>query len=116
MKIQDTLRLYLTSLTHLANENRISCAPILHWFECDNHGRNIPVPHALGGVADINIPAIAAASVIRRYTAQDDDELDLEVSLYIFILRNDNILEMLIFDIFSDKIFKIVKKNHFEWF
>jgi len=87
VNIQDTLRLYLTSLTHLANENRISCAPILHWFECDNHGRNIPVPHALGGVADINIPAIAAASVIRRYTAQDDDELDLEVGDMVSIIE-----------------------------
>ena len=57
---------------------QIFCAPVLHWFEIDSHGRNL-VSHALGDVADINIPAVAAARVVRRYQAQEDDELSLNV-------------------------------------
>ena len=78
-KTYDELNSYLTLLSGLSDGNQITCAPILHWFECDNRGRNLKVPHALGDVADINIPAIAAASVVRRYVAKEDDELDLEV-------------------------------------
>ena len=63
----------------MGGEVQIFCAPVLHWLEIDNHGRNL-APHALGDVADINIPAIAAARVVRRYQAQDDDELNLDVS------------------------------------
>ena len=46
------------------------------------------MPHALGDVADINIPAIAAASVVRRYVAKEDDELDLEVGCCLFFKQN----------------------------
>lgn len=82
-KTYEELNGYLTLLSSLSNDNQITCAPILHWFECDNRGRNLKVPHALGDVADINIPAIAAASVVRRYVAKEDDELDLEVGCFV---------------------------------
>ena len=82
--IQNKLRNYLSKLsaiTDLENgEAQIFCAPVLHWLEIDNHGRNL-APHAFGDVADINIPAIAAARVVRRYQARDDDELNLDVSM-----------------------------------
>lgn len=73
---EEFLQIYLRRLSELP-EDQISCAPVLHWFEIDNRGRNLVA--ALGESADINIPAVAAAHVIRRYTAQSVDELSLEV-------------------------------------
>ena len=80
---EEKLNKYLTHLSEIIGCNtsgsQIFCAPVLHWLELDNHGRNL-VAHALGDVADINIPAVAAARVVRRYQAQDEDELSLNVS------------------------------------
>uniref|UniRef100_F6UEQ1 Uncharacterized LOC100177781 n=1 Tax=Ciona intestinalis TaxID=7719 RepID=F6UEQ1_CIOIN len=89
--IQSILREYLNQLSTIAQSGdeiggEIFCAPILHWFEVDNHGRNM-VAHALGDVADINIPAVAAARVVRRYTSTDDDELNLEVGDMVSIIE-----------------------------
>uniref|UniRef100_H2Z1M1 SH3 domain-containing protein n=1 Tax=Ciona savignyi TaxID=51511 RepID=H2Z1M1_CIOSA len=89
--IQHILREYLTQLSTICEAGdelggQIFCAPVLHWFELDSHGRNI-VAHALGDVADINIPAVAAARVVRRYTSTDDDELSLEVGDMVSIIE-----------------------------
>ena len=89
--IQFKLRSYLKCLSDIIHERgtegQIYCAPVLHWLEITNHGRNL-APHALGDVADINIPAIAAARVIRRYQACDDDELSLDVCYgYVILYR-----------------------------
>lgn len=73
----------MRSFSAITSGGQISCAPVLHWLETDNHGRNL-VPHALGDVADINIPAVGAARVVRRYTALDEDELNLEVCHHSF--------------------------------
>ena len=73
----------MSRLSEITDSNtdsgQIFCAPVLHWFEIDSHGRTL-VSHALGDVADINIPAVAAARVVRRYQALADDELSLNVS------------------------------------
>lgn len=37
--------------------------------------------------ASINVPAIAAAHVTKRYTAQDNDELTFEASVFSFYLE-----------------------------
>lgn len=82
-EIETKLSKYLTHLSEITDCNtsgwQIFCAPVLHWLELDNHGRHL-VQHALGDVADINIPAVAAARVVRRYQAQVEDELSLNVS------------------------------------
>lgn len=45
--------------------------------QLDNHGRRL----LLSEEASLNIPAVAAAHVVKRYTAQAPDELSFEVSL-----------------------------------
>ncbi|XP_076800556.1 uncharacterized protein LOC143445380 [Clavelina lepadiformis] len=89
-EIQQKLRTYLTKLSSLTDKEvggeQIFCAPVLHWLEADNHGRNL-APHALGDVADINIPAVAAARVVRRYQAHEEDELSLEVGDMVSIIE-----------------------------
>lgn len=45
-------------------------------FQIDNHGNRLLVNEE----ASINVPAIAAAHVVKRYTAQASDELSFEVS------------------------------------
>lgn len=46
--------------------------------QLDNHGRRL----LLSEEASLNIPAVAAAHVIKRYTAQAPDELSFEVRLW----------------------------------
>ncbi|KAM8927869.1 rho GTPase-activating protein 33 [Pelodytes ibericus] len=65
---------YLKGLSGLVDSN-INCGPILNWMEIDNHGNRLLVNEE----ASINVPAIAAAHVIKRYTAQAPDELSFEV-------------------------------------
>ncbi|XP_031760546.1 rho GTPase-activating protein 33 isoform X2 [Xenopus tropicalis] len=65
---------YLKGLTGIVDSN-INCGPILNWMEIDNHGNRLLVNEE----ASINVPAIAAAHVIKRYTAQAPDELSFEV-------------------------------------
>ncbi|XP_068097953.1 rho GTPase-activating protein 33 isoform X1 [Hyperolius riggenbachi] len=65
---------YLKALSGLVDSN-INCGPILNWMEIDNHGNRLLVNEE----ASINVPAIAAAHVIKRYTAQAPDELSFEV-------------------------------------
>ena len=45
--------------------------------QLDNHGRRL----LLSEEASLNIPAVAAAHVVKRYTAQAPDELSFEVRL-----------------------------------
>ncbi|XP_044138522.1 rho GTPase-activating protein 33 [Bufo gargarizans] len=65
---------YLKALSGIVDSN-INCGPILTWMEIDNHGNRLLVNEE----ASINVPAIAAAHVIKRYTAQAPDELSFEV-------------------------------------
>nr|CAB3222850.1 rho GTPase-activating protein 32-like [Phallusia mammillata] len=88
--IHQFLQSYMFDLSTITNledgGGLIYCAPVLHWLETDNHGRNL-APHALGDIADINIPAVAAARVVRRYNARDEDELNLEVGDMVSIIE-----------------------------
>ncbi|XP_038239145.2 rho GTPase-activating protein 33 [Dermochelys coriacea] len=68
------LRQYLEKLSAIVDSN-INCGPVLTWMEIDNHGNRLLVNEE----ASINVPAIAAAHVIKRYTAQTPDELSFEV-------------------------------------
>lgn len=45
-------------------------------FQIDNHGNRF----LLKEEASLNVPAIAAAHVIKRYTAQASDEISIEVN------------------------------------
>ncbi|XP_063058317.1 rho GTPase-activating protein 32 [Engraulis encrasicolus] len=65
---------YLTRLSAIA-DNRINCGPALTWMELDNKGNHLLVHEE----SSINVPAIAAAHVIKRYNAQANDELSFEV-------------------------------------
>ncbi|XP_075462229.1 rho GTPase-activating protein 33 isoform X3 [Ascaphus truei] len=65
---------YLKNLSGIVDSN-INCGPVLTWMEIDNHGNRLLVNEE----ASINVPAIAAAHVIKRYTAQAPDELSFEV-------------------------------------
>ncbi|XP_077116337.1 rho GTPase-activating protein 33 isoform X2 [Ranitomeya variabilis] len=65
---------YLKALSGIVDSN-INCGPILNWMEIDNHGNRLLINEE----ASINVPAIAAAHVIKRYTAQAPDELSFEV-------------------------------------
>ncbi|KAA8594070.1 hypothetical protein FQN60_004904 [Etheostoma spectabile] len=56
------LATYLSRFSAIA-DNKINCGPVLTWME----------------EASINVPAIAAAHVTKRYTAQATDELTFEV-------------------------------------
>ncbi|KAM9224564.1 rho GTPase-activating protein 33 isoform 2-T2 [Dugong dugon] len=65
---------YLETLSGLVDSN-LNCGPVLTWMELDNHGRRL----LLSEEASLNVPAVAAAHVIKRYTAQAPDELSFEV-------------------------------------
>uniref|UniRef100_A0A4W2FDC6 Rho GTPase-activating protein 33 n=1 Tax=Bos indicus x Bos taurus TaxID=30522 RepID=A0A4W2FDC6_BOBOX len=65
---------YLETLSGLVDSN-LNCGPVLTWMELDNHGRRL----LLSEEASLNIPAVAAAHVVKRYTAQAPDELSFEV-------------------------------------
>lgn len=68
------LATYLSRLSAIA-DNKINCGPVLTWMEIDNKGNHLLVSEE----ASINVPAIAAAHVTKRYTAQATDELTFEV-------------------------------------
>ncbi|XP_068173217.1 rho GTPase-activating protein 32 isoform X2 [Antennarius striatus] len=65
---------YLSRFSAIA-DNKINCGPVLTWMEIDNKGNHLLVSEE----ASINVPAIAAAHVTKRYTAQATDELTFEV-------------------------------------
>ncbi|XP_076591509.1 rho GTPase-activating protein 32 isoform X1 [Chaetodon auriga] len=68
------LATYLSRFSAIA-DNKINCGPVLTWMEIDNKGNHLLVSEE----ASINVPAIAAAHVTKRYTAQAADELTFEV-------------------------------------
>lgn len=68
------LATYLSRFSAIA-DNKINCGPVLTWMEIDNKGNHMLVSEE----ASINVPAIAAAHVTKRYTAQATDELTFEV-------------------------------------
>ncbi|XP_031559781.1 rho GTPase-activating protein 32-like isoform X2 [Actinia tenebrosa] len=77
----DILQSYLTRLTEIA-DNVMNCGPVLNWFEVDNKGNHL----LLTDDSAINVPAIAAAHVIKRYTAQGADEISLDVGNIISVI------------------------------
>uniref|UniRef100_A0A8C7WC61 Rho GTPase-activating protein 32 n=1 Tax=Oncorhynchus mykiss TaxID=8022 RepID=A0A8C7WC61_ONCMY len=72
--VSQMLMAYLSRLTAIA-DNKINCGPALTWMEVDNKGNHLLVHEE----SSINVPAIAAAHVIKRYIAQAADELSFEV-------------------------------------
>ncbi|XP_018523766.1 LOW QUALITY PROTEIN: rho GTPase-activating protein 32-like [Lates calcarifer] len=72
--ITKMLATYLSRFSAIA-DNKINCGPVLTWMEIDNKGNHLLVSEE----ASINVPAIAAAHVTKRYTAQATDELTFEV-------------------------------------
>ncbi|XP_043937033.1 rho GTPase-activating protein 32 [Protopterus annectens] len=72
--ITQMLMAYLSRLSAIA-DNKINCGPALTWMEIDNKGNHLLVHEE----SSINVPAIAAAHVIKRYIAQAADELSFEV-------------------------------------
>ncbi|XP_015239261.1 PREDICTED: rho GTPase-activating protein 32-like isoform X1 [Cyprinodon variegatus] len=79
--LKDTVELVATMLNNYLSrfsaiaDNKINCGPVLTWMEIDNKGNHLLVSEE----ASINVPAIAAAHVTKRYTAQATDELTFEV-------------------------------------
>ncbi|XP_026779808.2 rho GTPase-activating protein 33 isoform X1 [Pangasianodon hypophthalmus] len=65
---------YLSRLSVIV-DSKLNCGPVLTWMEIDNHGNRF----LLKEEASLNVPAIAAAHVIKRYTAQASDEISIEV-------------------------------------
>ncbi|KAG7471344.1 hypothetical protein MATL_G00123620 [Megalops atlanticus] len=72
--VSQMLMAYLSRLSAIA-DNKINCGPALTWMEIDNKGNHLLVHEE----SSINVPAIAAAHVIKRYIAQAGDELSFEV-------------------------------------
>ncbi|XP_069805202.1 rho GTPase-activating protein 32 isoform X3 [Dendropsophus ebraccatus] len=72
--VTQMLMAYLSRLSAIAG-NKINCGPALTWMEIDNKGNHLLVHEE----SSINVPAIAAAHVIKRYNAQAADELSFEV-------------------------------------
>ncbi|XP_032905773.1 rho GTPase-activating protein 32 isoform X2 [Amblyraja radiata] len=72
--VTQMLMAYLARLSVIA-DNKINCGPALTWMEIDNKGNHLLVHEE----SSINVPAIAAAHVIKRYIAQAGDELSFEV-------------------------------------
>ncbi|KAL0984977.1 hypothetical protein UPYG_G00151340 [Umbra pygmaea] len=65
---------YLSRLSMIV-DNKLNCGPVLTWMEIDNRGNRF----LLKEEASLNVPAIAAAQVTKRYTAQASDEISIEV-------------------------------------
>ncbi|KAJ8368284.1 hypothetical protein SKAU_G00083120 [Synaphobranchus kaupii] len=72
--VSQMLMAYLSRVSAIA-DNKINCGPVLTWMEIDNKGNHLLVHEE----SSINVPAIAAAHVIKRYIAQASDELSFEV-------------------------------------
>ncbi|XP_041081696.1 rho GTPase-activating protein 33-like isoform X3 [Polyodon spathula] len=65
---------YLGRLSMIV-DNKLNCGPVLSWMEIDNRGNHF----LLKEEASLNVPAIGAAHVTKRYTAQASDEISIEV-------------------------------------
>ncbi|CAH1796836.1 unnamed protein product [Owenia fusiformis] len=78
---QQRLALYLGRLSNIAG-SMINCGPVLNWFEMDNRGNRLIVTDE----SAINTPAVACAHVIKRYSEQAPDEINLEVGDMISVI------------------------------
>ncbi|XP_071841993.1 rho GTPase-activating protein 32-like isoform X3 [Apostichopus japonicus] len=81
---------YLSRFSQIAG-NMINCGPVLNWMEIDKHGYQMKMEnHGNHVIANdesaINIPAVAAAHVTKRYIAQAPDEISLEVGDMISVI------------------------------
>uniref|UniRef100_A0A8D2IPI7 Rho GTPase activating protein 32 n=1 Tax=Varanus komodoensis TaxID=61221 RepID=A0A8D2IPI7_VARKO len=76
--VTQMLMAYLSRLSAIAG-NKINCGPALTWMEIDNKGNHLLVHEE----SSINVPAIAAAHVIKRYIAQAADELSFELITFL---------------------------------
>lgn len=74
---------YISRFSKLVGNN-VNCGPILNWLELDNHGNHLVVMEADDSA--INVPAIAAGRVIKRYQAQAADEITLDVGEFLSII------------------------------
>ncbi|XP_066501274.1 rho GTPase-activating protein 33 isoform X2 [Hoplias malabaricus] len=80
-EISDRVEIFTPMLSEYMNrlsmivDSKLNCGPVLTWMEIDNHGNRF----LLKEEASLNVPAIAAAHVIKRYTAQASDEISIEV-------------------------------------
>ncbi|XP_072049400.1 uncharacterized protein [Amphiura filiformis] len=72
--VKSMLSHYLGRFSQIAGD-MINCGPVLNWMELDNHGNHVVASEE----SAINIPAVAAAHVIKRYMAQAPDEISIEV-------------------------------------
>ncbi|KTG24407.1 hypothetical protein cypCar_00007782 [Cyprinus carpio] len=71
---------YLNRLSMIV-DNKMNCGPVLSWMEIDNHGNRFQLKEE----ASLNVPAIAAARVIKRYTAQANDEISIEMCVCVSV-------------------------------
>ncbi|XP_022108337.1 rho GTPase-activating protein 32-like isoform X3 [Acanthaster planci] len=88
--VRGILSRYLGRFSQIAGD-MINCGPVLNWMEIDNHGHALKLDnHGNHVVASeesaINIPAVAAAHVTKRYMAQAPDEISLEVGDMISVI------------------------------
>jgi len=81
--MREIIEEYIERLDEIAGNN-LNCGPILNWLEIDNHGNHLVVMEADDSA--INVPAIAAAHVIKRYVAQAPDEISLEVGEFVSVI------------------------------
>ncbi|GFS08050.1 rho GTPase-activating protein 32 [Elysia marginata] len=80
-EVQAILQKYLSHLSELAG-GMVNCGSVLSWMEMDNRGHRLVATDDSG----INTPAIAAAHVVKRYTAQAADEISLQVGDMISVI------------------------------
>ena len=73
----DNVIQYFKILAQLINSHCTSfnCSLVLSWFELDNKGNHLSVSE----LHSLNIPAIAAAQVVKRHVAESDNELNLDL-------------------------------------
>ncbi|XP_038065145.1 rho GTPase-activating protein 32-like isoform X2 [Patiria miniata] len=79
--VRGILSRYLGRFSQIAGD-MINCGPVLNWMELDNHGNHVVASEE----SAINIPAVAAAHVTKRYMAQAPDEISLEVGDMISVI------------------------------
>ncbi|OTF71494.1 CDC42 GTPase-activating protein-like protein, partial [Euroglyphus maynei] len=74
---------YLEQLSTIVGTSLLTCGPILHWFEMDNHGNRL-----IKEESDINTPAIGAAFVTKKYCKKDvETEISLDIGELISVIE-----------------------------
>ncbi|KAF7490288.1 GTPase-activating protein CdGAPr [Sarcoptes scabiei] len=73
---------YLARISSILGSS-LTCGPILHWFEMDNHGNRL-----INEESDINTPAIAAAYVVKKHDKNNvETEINLEIGELISVIE-----------------------------